>query len=114
MIIEANTNIEIYFSEPISSVKYFFASDDEYDPKAQYIKLIDLSYFDSSSVKETHYMFYQCSSLEEINFNNFYISKVTNMESMLEGCSNIKSLDLSNFDTSNVSKMGWMFYECLL
>ena len=57
-------------------------------------------------------MFYQCSSLEEINFNNFNTSKVTSMEAMFADCSNLKSLDLSNFDTSNVGVMNYMFYYC--
>ena len=75
--IEANTNIEIYFSEPITSLNCFFSGFEEDDPLAQKIKLIDLSHFDSSSVNDTQYMFYQCSSLEEITFNNFNTSKVT-------------------------------------
>jgi surface protein len=32
------------------------------------------------------YMFYQCISLEEINFNNFITSKVTNMGYMFKEC----------------------------
>ena len=54
-------------------------------------------------------MFYECSSLEEINFNNFNTSKVTSMEGMFEECSNLKSLDLSNFDTSKVQHSDSMF-----
>ena len=105
LTIEENDIIEIYFSEPITSLDYFFW----YEVK---IKLIDLSHFDSSLVTDTGNMFEGCSSLEEINFNNFNTSKVTNMEAMFDYCSNLKSLDLSNFDTSNVNNMKGMFQSC--
>ena len=32
------------------------------------------------------YMFYGCSSLKELNLNNFNTNNVTNMERMLDGC----------------------------
>ena len=57
-------------------------------------------------------MLYECSSLEEINFNNFDTSKITSMEGMFYGCSNLKSLDLSNFNTSKVTLSDFMFYNC--
>ena len=112
--IEANTNIEIYFSEPITSLYAFFFTNVQFsgDPKAANIKLIDLSHFDSSSLINTEEMFWGCSSLEEIYFNNFDTSKVSSMKGMFYGCSNLKSLDLSNFDTSQVQNMNEMFYGC--
>ena len=57
-------------------------------------------------------MFWDCSSLEEINFNNFDTSKVTDMSGMFELCSNLKSLDLSNFDTSSVQRIYHIFRGC--
>jgi len=112
LIIEANTTIEIYFSELISSLKHFFSGEGSDDPKAKNIKLIDLSHFDSSSVNDIESKFLECSSLEEINFNNFNTSKITNMGSMFYKCSKLKSLDLSNFDTSKVEYMMNMFSGC--
>ena len=108
--IEANTNIEIYFSVSVTSLFGFFARYEDWN--AEYITYIDLSHFDSSEVTDTEDMFCTCSSLEEINFNNFNTSKVTGMEGMFEQCSNLKSLDLSNFDTSKVTSMIGMFEEC--
>ena len=32
------------------------------------------------------YMFKECSSLKELNINNFNTSKVTNMDCMFDGC----------------------------
>ena len=108
--IEANTTIEIYFSQPITSLYSFF--DYYKDGKLGNITYIDLSHLDSSSLKDTQYMFSGCSSLEEIIFNNFDTSQVTNMTGMFQGLSNLKSLDLSNLDTSNVSGMNELFYKC--
>ena len=110
--IKANTTIEIYFSEPITSLNSFFSTFENEDPKAAAITYIDLSHFDSSSVTNMVYMFNVCSSLEEIIFNNFDTSKVTTMEGMFYGCSNLKSLNLLNFDTSNVKNMNSMFDSC--
>ena len=78
-IIEANSTIEIHFSEPINSLRHFFMASEFTDPKSQNIIFIDLSHFDSSSLEDTNSMFSQCSSLEEFNFTNFNTSKVTNM-----------------------------------
>ena len=105
--IEANTNIEIYFSVSVTSLYGFFARYE--DSNAEYITFIDLSHFDSSEVTDTDDMFNTCFSLEEINFNNFNTSKVTSMEKMFYGCTNLKSLDLSNFDTSKVQHSDSMF-----
>ena len=110
LIIKANTNIEIYFSEPTTTLSYFFSTLS--DPNSKNIKLIDLSYFDSSSVKKTNYMFYGCSSLEEINFKNFNTSNVTDMSYMFSACSNLKFLNLSNFYTSNVKEISNMLDGC--
>ena len=82
LIIEANTNIEIYFHEPITDLSYFFSVIE--DSNTRNIKLIDLSHFDSSSITKTLYMFQQCVSLEEINFNNFKTSKVIDMSCMFQ------------------------------
>ena len=112
LIIEANTTIEIYFSEPITSLEGFFSADENDDPKAKTITYIDLSHLDSSSVEQAHFLFNKCSFLEEINFNNFETLKLTNINSMFRECSNLKSLDLSNFITPNVTEIQYMFCGC--
>ena len=58
------TEIQIHFGEPIKSLDYFFY----YDDNADKVISIDLSYFNSSLVKDNQYMYGGCSSLEEINF----------------------------------------------
>ena len=58
-------------------------------------------------------MFSGCSSLKELNLNNFNTINVTNMSWMFSGCSSLKELNLINFNTNNVTDMSWMFSECL-
>ena len=48
------------------------------------------------------YMFAGCSSLKELNLNNFNTNSVTNMRSMFNGCSSLKELNLNNFNTNKV------------
>jgi len=59
------------------------------------------------------YMFWQCSSLKELNFNKFNTNNVTNMRSMFSGCSSLKELNLNNFNTNDVTDMYDMFSGCL-
>ena len=47
-------------------------------------------------------MFYECSSLKELNLNNFNTNNVTNMSWMFCRCSSLNELNLINFNTNNV------------
>ena len=58
-------------------------------------------------------MFHNCSSLKELNLNNFNTNNVTNMRFMFDGCSSLKELNLNNFNTNNVTYMRGMFRGCL-
>ena len=58
------------------------------------------------------WMFSGCSSLKELNLNNFNTNNVTDMRDMFYGCSSLKELNLSNFNTNNVNDMGYMFNGC--
>ena len=55
----------------------------------------------SFSVKLTNmnYMFYECSSLTNIDLSNSNTQNVTNMSCMFSGCSSLTNIDLSNFNT---------------
>ena len=46
-------------------------------------------------------MFRGCSSLKELNLNNFNTNNVTDMSYMFYGCSSLKELNLNNFNTNN-------------
>ena len=57
-------------------------------------------------------MFYGCSSLKELNINNFNTNNVNDMSCMFCECSSLKELNFNNFNTNNVTDMSYMFYEC--
>ena len=58
-------------------------------------------------------IFYGCSSLKELNLNNFNTNNVTNMRGMFSGCSSLKELNLNDFNTNNITNMSYMFSGCL-
>ena len=58
------------------------------------------------------FMFWGCSTLEEIYLSNFKTNKVTNMRAMFSGCSSLKELNIDNFDTINVKSIDRMFSGC--
>ena len=41
-----------------------------------------------------------------------FTNNVTNMESMFSECSSLKELNLNNFNTNNVTDMRYMFSKC--
>ena len=57
-------------------------------------------------------MFYNCSSLTELDVSGFDTQNVTTMSLMFDRCSGLTNLYLVNFDTRNVSKMHCMFEDC--
>ncbi|MBQ8355426.1 MAG: BspA family leucine-rich repeat surface protein [Oscillospiraceae bacterium] len=68
--------------------------------------------FQTSSVKYMRYMFWNCSSLTELDLTSFDTSSVQNMCYMFSGCSSLVELNLRSFDTSNVQNMWCMFKGC--
>ena len=135
--IEANEEIEIYFSEKITSLKKMFSSETYFNAyqilsidfsrfnsafltdisylfySCTGLKSIDFSNFDTSLVTDMSYLFYNCISLNSMDISNFNTEAVTNMNSMFENCQSLTSIDVSNFKTSNVTNMASMFYGCL-
>ena len=57
-------------------------------------------------------MFYNCSSLTNLDLSNFNTQNVKNMNTMFYNCSSLTNLDLSNFNTQNVKNMSYMFFNC--
>ena len=58
-------------------------------------------------------IFSGCSSLKELNLNNFNTNNVTDMSYMSFGCSPLKKINLNNFNTNNANNMMYMFGRCL-
>ena len=75
------------------------------------LKKIDLSNFDTKTIKSMKSMF-SGSAITEIDLSNFDTRNVTSMEAMFESCSKLKHLDLSSFNTGKVKNMSFMFDLC--
>ena len=76
------------------------------------LKEVDLSNFDTSKLRIIQSLFAGCSSLEKINLSNFNISNVALISALFSRCSSLKEVDLSSFDTSKVTSMEFMFSNC--
>ena len=80
------------------------------------IKILNFVNFYRKDITDMNYMFYKCSSLEEVSFSNkkniFKTNKVKNMTHMFYGCKSLKKVDLSNINTSEVIDMSAMFFNC--
>jgi surface protein len=57
-------------------------------------------------------MFYFCTGLTTVEFNNFNTSLVTTMYQLFRSCFELQSVDLSGFDMSKVSTVWSMFTDC--
>lgn len=99
------TNNDLIIANPDSSLLFY-----------DFTKLTtinNLSLLNTSKVTDMWGMFYNCSSLVNLDVSSFDTSSVIYMYDMFDGCSNLTSLDLSSFDTSKVIDMTWMFNNCL-
>jgi len=95
-IIEANSTIEIHFTEPINTLENFFNCD--LDKNSQSINYVDLSHFDSSFVEDTDGMFNGCDNLEYLDISNFNI----NVNSLSLNFDKIKYISLNNLTNQNL------------
>ena len=73
---------------------------------------INLNSFDTSKVTDMSFLFYHCHYLDSIELSYFNTSSVETMESMFEGCISLKSINLNNFDTSKVKSLIDLFNDC--
>ena len=80
--------------------------------KCSSLTSLDVSGFNTSSVRRMEFMFYGCSSLTTLDVSGFNTSKVTWMWGMFENCSSLTSLDVSKFDTSSATNLTNMFSGC--
>ena len=61
------------------------------------IKYINLSNFNTLSIKSIKYIFCNCSSLTSVDFQNLNMNNVNNTEKMFLGCSNLTYLNFKNY-----------------
>lgn len=69
-------------------------------------------YFDTSKATMMSNMFYNCTSLSNLNLSSFTTNKVTTMSNMFYNCEALGSINVSGFDTTKVVDMAAMFYNC--
>lgn len=90
-------------------------------PTTTYCWFYDMSYLESisgieylntSAVTDMRYMFFNCSSLTNLDLSGFDTRNITNMSCMFLNCYNLQSLDVSSFNTAKVTDMSWMFGRC--
>ena len=86
---------------PISCKKWFYDCTNLVE-----VKNIENLYTDKCT--NMYFMFYNCSSLKEINLKYFETSNVTNMRAMFSNCSSLKYLDLTSFDISKSKDCDYM------
>ena len=113
------TNLNIMFYECffLTSLISNFITNNVIDMNSMFYNCssltdINLLNFDTKNVIDMSWMFSGCSSLKHLNLSNFNTENVTNMNSMFYNCSNLISLDISNFCTNQVKFMNSMFYNC--
>ena len=74
---------------------------------------LDLSSFNTANVKTMYDMFSGCKSLATLDLSSFNTTNITTMFTMFSGCESLTTLDLSSFNTSNVIDMAGMFELCI-
>ena len=127
---EIKDNCEIQINGKNSPFAYFFSFKEvgnyqiKYNFKNNLTKLdymffdcsslidLDFSNFNTENVTNMEFMFYYCNSLTNLNILNFNTQKVTNMKSLFYKCNSLSSLNLSNFNTGNTTNMENMFSNC--
>lgn len=71
-----------------------------------------LDNLDTADLVDCSSMFYNCSSLNELDLHGFNTRKVEYFTNMFNGCSKLKELDVSEINTSNAKKIDGMFAGC--
>jgi len=106
-------SIEFGVDERDSSKKQF-VTDNATTMRAMFyhnfkLKSLDVSFFNTSKVKDMHFMFNQCQELEGLDVSNFDTSSATDIGYMFSTCYKLTSLNLSSFDTAKVTNMEYLF-----
>ncbi len=77
------------------------------------IETIDISCFKTAGVTEMYGMFMECPALKSITFpSTFVTNKVERVEAMFYNCTSLTEINLSSFDTSGTIAFASMFSGC--
>ena len=107
----AGTQLEIYFYDIPTSVEKIFSQ--EVDNNMANVISIDLA-FETYMVENMDSMFYGCSSLESISFQNFDALSARTVANLFYGCSKLKTFIAPEviFTFVVVENTNSMFYGC--
>lgn len=77
-------------------------------------EIVGIQYLNTEEYTSFFRMFYNCSSLENLDLSSFNTAKLEYLDEMFNGCTSLKTVKLNgpNFNTSNVKKMNIMFAYC--
>ena len=73
---------------------------------------VDLNGLETSSVESMTNMFMNCGKLTALTLNGLDTANVKDMSSMFGGCIGLKSLTLNEINTAGVENMSMMFFGC--
>ena len=73
---------------------------------------LDFSSFNTNQVNNMASMLCNCRALNQLKLKSLNTNKVTNMRSMFCNCRSLKEIDLSAFNTEQVTDMSFMFFNC--
>ena len=76
------------------------------------VEQLDVSQFDTRSVKSMANMFMACFKLKTLDLSGFDTHLVEQMQSMFNGCTALTDVKLDHFDVSMVKRLDNMFYGC--
>jgi surface protein len=66
----------------------------------------------TKKIESTECMFNQCSDISEVDLSNFDSSSIKSFAAMFQHCSPLKFVNFSSLDTSSATYMGYIFYGC--
>ena len=98
--------IQYLFKKKLSKINHMFY-------RCSSITYIDLSHFNTQSVKKMWEIFFKCYSLKNINLSNINTQNVTNMGYIFSDCSSLTTINLFNSNNQNATDMHTMFWEFL-
>ncbi|MBO7508584.1 MAG: BspA family leucine-rich repeat surface protein, partial [Clostridia bacterium] len=76
------------------------------------VETVVFNNFDTSNCTDMSYMFSNCNKLTTVGMTNLDTSNVTNFRSIFWECRALKNVDFSNFNTTKATNMRSMFYYC--
>ena len=80
--------------------------------KNTYLRILDLSNWNTQALTNTNGMFRDCSALQSIDVSNWNTQALVGAGCMFYQCSSLQSLDVSNWNTQALTNGYYMFAEC--